>query len=247
MVNLLKYLVLPPVMQILLILMGLLLLHRYRRLGLLCLWLAVGSLLLLSLPLVSYQLQRGLEIYPPVTRAQMQQAEVIVVLGGGREYSGSEFGWSDAPSEKTISRLSYAAFLQRQTGLPLLLTGGRVHGEAQSEAELMQQLLQASFGIRAVWLEEQSRTTHENARYTAELLQQTGISRILLVSQGWHLARAVPVFEAQGFVVIPAPIQFASPPPAGLIRWIPRSYYLDRSTQALHEWMGRLVYALYRS
>lgn len=246
MLNLLKYLLLPPLANGLLILLGLaLMLLNRRKAGWMLAATGAVTLLLLSLPTVSHKLQQPLETYPAITQEQLQQGEVLVVLGGGRAFSGVEYGWPDAPSREGISRLTHAAWLHQQSGLPLLLTGGRVHGETHSEAELMDWLLQASFGLKARWLEEQSRTTHENALYTAAILQQQAITQVVLVSHAWHLARAVPVFEAQGLTVIPAPLQFSTPPPGGLIRWIPRAYYLEKSTQALHEWLGRLVYRFY--
>lgn len=247
MLNLLKYLLLPPLLNILLLLAGLLLLWlQKRRLAIGLVGCSSLLLLVLSLPLVSHALMKPLEIHPPLDTTQLQPDQVLVVLGGGREYTGAEYGWDDAPSEATISRLNYAAYLHRVSGLPLLVTGGRVHDEAESEAELMARLLETSFGIKTRWQEEQSRTTHENALFSAEILKQQGINEVVLISHAWHLARAVPIFEAQGLKVVPAPLQFSSPPSHGLIRWIPRSYHLNKSTQALHEWLGRMVYSFYK-
>ncbi|KAA0874445.1 YdcF family protein [Nitrincola tapanii] len=242
--SLLKYLFLPPAVQALMLVLALLLLSLGRRISaFLLLLLCAASLWLLGLPLVSHPLQRSLEIYPALNLDSVE-AQAIVVLGGGRAFDGAEFGWPDAPSEQTLSRLTYGAFLHRQTGLPLLVSGGRVHNEAQSEAELMQQLLQASFDLPVAWLEDRSRTTYENALYTAQMLKAEEIQTVLLVSQAWHLHRAVPVFEHQGLEVIPAPIQFTTPPPKGWIGWIPTAYHARQSAQAIHEWLGFWVYRL---
>ncbi|KDE39303.1 putative membrane protein [Nitrincola lacisaponensis] len=242
--SLLKYFALPPGIQVLMLLVGVLLWMFGRRGSGTCMvLLAAVSLWILGLPLVSHQLQRSLEIYPAVSLDSLD-ADAIVVLGGGRAFDGAEFGWLDAPSEQTLSRLNYAAFLHRQTGLPVLVSGGRVHNEAQSEAELMQQVLQASFALQATWVEDRSRTTYENAFYSARMLQADGVQRVLLISQAWHLRRAVPVFEQQGLEVIAAPIQFSTPPPEGWVRWIPTAYYYRQSAQGLHEWLGHGVYQL---
>lgn len=245
-INLLKYLLLPPLLNVLLFLLGGLLLYWQRRvLGYFLILLAVFSLLVLSLPMVSYSLQRSLEHYPALAMDDLAGAGAIVILGGGREHHAPEFPWQDAPSEPTLRRLVYGAYLARQSGLPILLTGGRLHREPLSEAEVMDKTLQASFGLQARWLEQNSRTTFENAVYSAELLHQLGVKQIVLVSQGWHLARAVPVFEVHGMTVIPAPTGFATMPPQGLMSWIPRVHHLAKSTQALHEWMGSVVYRFY--
>jgi len=94
------------------------------------------------------------------------------------------------------------------------------------------------------WLEGRSSSTAENARYTAEMLGGDGIGHVALVSQAWHLPRAVAEFERAGLSVTPAPTEFASAPPPGLPSMIPRAYHLHQSTRALHEWLGRAELAL---
>nr|WP_299240188.1 YdcF family protein [uncultured Halomonas sp.] len=240
----LKYLLLPPLVNALLMLAGLLLWKNHRALGATLVILGLVSLLVLSLPWVSYWLRKGLEPYEPPARIALQEAQAIVILGGGRDYATPEFGWGDAPNNATWRRLGYGAWLSRETGLPILVSGGRVNDEALAEATLMARALSQAFGLETRWLEERSRTTAENAEFSAALLNRDEIARILLVSQAWHLPRAIPEFERAGLEVIPAPTEFASRPPEGLIAWIPRAYHLRQSTQALHESLGRIVYKI---
>ncbi len=47
-----------------------------------------------------------------------------MVLGGGRYRDAPEYG-NDTVGEYTLVRLRYAAKLHRETGFPLLVTGGR--------------------------------------------------------------------------------------------------------------------------
>nr|WP_297458616.1 YdcF family protein [uncultured Halomonas sp.] len=243
-VHLLKYLALPPLINVLLIVAGLLLLKRWRWLGSSLVALGLIALLALSTPLASYWLRVGLETYSPPTAAELSRAEAIVILGGGRDYVAPEFGWGDAPNNATWRRLAYGAWLADRSDLPILVTGGRMHGEMLAEATLMAKALRQVFGLEAHWIETRSRTTAENARYSAPLLKADGIRSVLLVSQAWHLPRAVPEFTRMGLEVIPAPTDFASPPPASLLAWIPQAYHLRHSAQALHEWLGRAFYAL---
>ena len=70
--------------------------------------------------------------------------------------------------------------------------------------------LQHDFGIPVNWLEEQSRTTLENAEYSARILLPTGHSRIVLVTDAWHMQRSRWSFEQAGFTVLPAPQGFYS-------------------------------------
>ncbi|WP_111415348.1 YdcF family protein [Billgrantia lactosivorans] len=241
--TLLKILLLPPTLNVLLVLLGLLLSPR-RFLGALLIMLGLFGLLLLATPMASHALRQGLEPYPVPARAQLESAEAIVVLGGGRDYRAPEFGWGDAPANPTWRRLAYATHLHRQTELPILVSGGRVHDEEFAEASLMAAALRDVFDVPARWLEGESRSTAENARFSAEMLRAEGIERVAVVSQAWHLPRAVAEFESRGLAVIPAPTEFTSPPPEGLAAWLPRAYHLNQSTRALHEWLGRAAHRL---
>ncbi|QJQ94245.1 MULTISPECIES: YdcF family protein [Halomonadaceae] len=240
----LKYLLLPPLVNVLLVVLGLLLWPVRSGLGLLLILLGFMSLLLLATPQVSHGLRQGLEHYLPPTPDELQEAEAIVILGGGRDYGAVEFDWGDAPSNATWRRLAYGVKLHRDTGLPILVSGGRVHDEPSSEASLMAAALREIFDVAVEWEEDQSRNTAENARFSADLLSSDGITRVVLVSQSWHLPRAVAEFERTGLDVMPAPTEFASQPGQGLHAWLPRAYHLRHSSQALHEWLGRAVQAL---
>ncbi|MCG6656178.1 YdcF family protein [Halomonas campisalis] len=241
--SLLKVLLLPPTLNVLLVLLGLLLGAR-RLLGALLVIAGLFGLLLLATPLASHALRHSLEAHEVPGPGQLGTAQAIVILGGGRDYVAPEFGWGDAPANPTWRRLAYGAHLQRQTGLPILVSGGRVHDEERAEASLMAAALREVFEVPVQWLEGESRNTAENARFSAELLRLEDIGDILLVSQAWHLPRAVAAFEAAGLSVVAAPTEFASPPPQGLRAWLPRAYHLNQSTRALHEWLARGEQAL---
>lgn len=241
--NLLKILLLPPTFNVLLVLLGLLLSAR-RLLGALLIMLGLFGLLLLATPMASHALRQGLEPSALPARTQLENADAIAILGGGRDYAAPEFGWGDAPANATWRRLAYGAYLHRQTELPILVSGGRVHDEETAEASLMATALGEVFDVPVRWLEGESRNTAENARFSADMLRAEGIDRVALVSQPWHMPRAVAEFEAQGLSVVPAPTGFASPPPEGLAAWLPRAYYLNQSTRALNEWLGRAALRL---
>ncbi|WP_164558180.1 YdcF family protein, partial [Pseudomonas viridiflava] len=89
-----------------------------------------------------------------------------------------------------LERLRLAARLSKASGLPVLTTGGLHYDEPPSEAAIMAQSLQDDFGVAVRWQEGLSRTTWENARLTAGILQPQGIKRVVLVTQAWHMPRA---------------------------------------------------------
>ena len=138
----------------------------------------------------------------PVGRAFARRATSlaprIVVLGGGRDRDDPAWG-ADQPSPLALERLRYAARLARASGLPLLTSGGLHFGEPPSEAKIMADTLKRDFGVDVRWQEEESRTTWENATFSAKLLQPAGVRRVLLVTQASHMPRARWCFERAGF------------------------------------------------
>ena len=237
--KILSSLVLPPTSLLLLALFGLLLLvfSSRRRLGG---WLAVlgcGGALVLSLNGVSSALIVALEVHSPITAQGLKSAEAIVVLGGGAYRNAREYG-GDTVNRLGLERIRYAARLARESGRPLLLTGGAPF-EGRAEAELMREVLEKEFGVPVRWVETASRDTGENAAFSAAMLKAAGMSRIALVSHAWHLRRAVPLFEDEGLTVIPAPTIFHRASWGSIEAWLPGSGELTRI--AAHEWLGHWV------
>lgn len=233
---------LPPLSLVLLLVAGLVV-QRRRRLALSLILLSTSALYALSMPWVGGLLLKSLEISGPVSQAQLQTADAIVVLGGGRRFAEAEYG-GDTLNSLSLERLRYAAHLHRSSELPILVTGGKPGGGTLSEGRIMQHILQSEYGLSAKWVEDASSTTWENARFSAPLLKQDGVQRIALVSHAWHLHRAVPLFEAQGLDVIPAGIQFSSSHVDSILDLLPTPVGLRDSTFALHEWLGILWYKL---
>jgi uncharacterized SAM-binding protein YcdF (DUF218 family) len=237
--KLLTTLILPPAGPILLAFFGLWLTRaksrRWRDGGLWLAILSLGSLLVLSMPIAGRALMAPLEQHPPITAAQLQQVQAIVILGGG-SYFAPEYG-GDTVGSATLERLRYGARLARESRLPLLVTGGAPAG-GRPEGELMRETLEQDFGVKVRWVETASRDTAENASLSAPLLKAAGITRIALVSNGWHLPRAIPLFAKQGLEVTPAPMAFSTGSPSLAGSLLPAG--LGTSREALHEYLGQL-------
>ncbi len=241
-----KYLLLPPAVNLLLLLSGLLLLRRAPKTARACLALGVLSLYLLSIPPVSRLLLSGLEDIPPLPATLTHRGEqAIVILGGGRYAEAPEYG-GDTVGSGTLARLRYGAFIARQSGLPVLVSGGRLREEALSEAELMQQVLAQSFNTQTTWKDTRSRNTAENALYSAEILRRAQIRHVYLITHARHMRRAVLMFEQMGIEVTPAPTAYLHPTMRATLagQFIPKSAALSASSLALHEYLGLLWYRL---
>jgi uncharacterized SAM-binding protein YcdF (DUF218 family) len=229
---LIRSLLLPPASPLIVAILGALLLRRWRWVGGVLLALGLASLWLFATPVVADALERLAEHYPALDLDQPTQAQAIVILGGGgaRDYAPEYRG--SAPEYVLLERLSYGAFVARRTGLPILVTG------APREAVTMQTSLVRDFGAPVRWVENQSRDTFENARYTAQMLKPEGIRRVILITSSTHLWRAAHEFEDAGFEVVPAPQGVWAPRDLEALRFIPGAGGLERSNAAVYELIG---------
>lgn len=233
-------LILPPTSMILLAFVGLWLSRKHPKAGRTLAALSLTVLLILSLPVTGNALLQSLETSPPLSAKQIKEIQAIVILGGGKNNDAPEFDNEDTVNRWTLQRLRYGAYLQQQTGKPILVTGGGLFGK-RPEADAMAETLQRDFHAKDIWTEDQSKDTAENAAYSATILKQHGIERIAIISQAWHLPRAITLFEQQGLIVYPAPTGYTHDDNEPVIRWLPKASALDKSATALKEYLGRLA------
>jgi uncharacterized SAM-binding protein YcdF (DUF218 family) len=219
---------------------------RRRRWSAALLALSLFWLGLWSLPVVSDALRRSLEgqfAHQPV--ADLPIADAVVVLGGGITPAPPDWPYPDLG--RGADRVWHAARIYRAGKAPrVIISGGGLPwlGERTTEAVAMQQFL-TDLGVpaEAVWVEEQSRSTYENARYTAQLLRQHELQQVLLVTSALHLPRALATFRAAGIDALPAPADFeVMPEPPHPLRWLPDAQALADSDRALKEYLGLWVY-----
>lgn len=237
--KILSALILPPTSLILLAFAGLWLSRKHPKAGRILAALSLSALLILSLPVTGNALLHSLESAPPITEAQLNDIQAIVILGGGKNNHAPEYGGTDTVNKWTLERLRYGAYLQQRTGKPILVTGGAPYG-GRPEADAMAEALKQSFHAKTVWVESQSKDTAENAAYSANILKQHGITRIALVSQAWHLPRAIKNFEQQGLTVSPAPTGYTAEETEPIAQWLPKASALDKSSMAIKEYLSAL-------
>ena len=204
---------------------------------------AFAWLYLCSTAFVADFLMAGLEDhYRPRILSVLPRADAIVVLGGGTRGDAHYSSMGDL--NQHADRLTHAVQLYKAGKAPLiLLSGGSAPGH-RPEAEVMREHLEL-MGVdrRAIIMERQSRNTNDNAVYSAIVLQGKGVSSILLVTSAFHMRRAVPLFEREGFEVIPAPTDFqrlvGDPEIPSLV---PSADDLVRTSYAIREYVGYWVY-----
>lgn len=241
----------PIGLTILLIVLAIFL-WRWRRGQTAVLIVAAVLLLLASNQYVANALARPLEwqYLPP---DPLPQADAIVVLGG-------MVRWADYPQpvpnlSESGDRLLYAAWLYQQgVADNLLLAGGRAPGATTTEAEEMRHaLLIMGIPESALWYEDESVNTYENALFSKPILDAKGVNTIVLVTSATHMPRSMGIFAKMGYEVIPAPTDYYTvapewdeetrlTPSEALLYLLPSADALEITSRTLKEYIGILVY-----
>ncbi len=255
--RLLSALVLLPIAPLLIALLGQLLRRSRPRLGG---GLTIAGLLVAlvtSAPIASQALIGWVEATGPHAlsseriRAVMtgpSPPTAIVILGGGTRFDAREHPDQTSLKSGTLERVIAGARLARATGLPVLVSGGQGLESLEPEAVTMARTLARDFGIKARWIERRSQDTSANARESARMLSEAGVRRVFLVTQAYHMPRALFAFEGTGLKVVAAPHGFLG----GVGRhwsvwqWVPAPSAMYASWLASHEAAGLAWYRLVR-
>lgn len=178
--------------------------------------------------------------YPPLPMAQVPQADVIVLLGGGM---GPPRGVGLYPELFSgADRVWHAARLHHAGTAPTIIASGC--GERGSSAVLLRDL---GIPADAIIIEGKARNTVENGVYTRDVMRENGYTNALLVTSAYHMRRSEMIFTSLGLQVIPVATDHESmygnqKGPLSLIdrlgRVIPRAGTLERSACYLKEWVG---------
>jgi uncharacterized SAM-binding protein YcdF (DUF218 family) len=175
------------------------------------------------------------------------QRNVIVLLGAGTVRVAG-----DGPVEASLfahGRIDKAAVLYRECRLAgrackVEVSGGDARGLGQSEAAVYAgNLQQLGVGASDLLLEPRSMNTWQNAQFSGPLLKTYGADRVLLVSSGSHLLRAMLYFSHFGIHATPVRADYVS----GITSWLPLSYNFAMADLALHEYAGVARYHVYNA
>ena len=218
--------------------------------------LSLSLLWLCSTRWVAMGLLRSLEwqYLPP---EEIPNVEVLVLLGGGT--LPAEEPRTLVEVNSAGDRVIYAAWLYKQGKTEKILVSGGLLDWTLSDAtpadDMAFLLEMLAVSPEALWLENKSRNTYENAYYSAQILRENGINKILLVTSASHMPRSVKLFEAQGLQVIPFPTDFNVTEKSWqeltqpdfrtqILNLLPNAGYLSKTTLALKEYIGIMVYSL---
>jgi len=232
----------PPTIFIVLSLAGALIALVWWRMGIALVLVSSLCLYAAATPaLSSYLLRRVEAALPP--NADLGTAQAIIVLGGDVR-SGAGADITDRLGPLSLERVTFGAEAYRRLHLPVVVSGGKVRGAQASEGALMKAALEADFTVPVAWTEEHSRTTWENALFTAQLLMPEKLTTVVVVSQAWHLPRALWAFERVGLKGLPWPAPQTVPRLGEVSDFLPSLAALHDTYYALHEMIGGVFYRL---
>lgn len=208
---------------------------------------AISILYLFSINSTAYFLFYPLESMYINFSNQYPKADVIVVLSPGIRYS--KHPSMEVELDSGSNRILKAVRLFKGGVAPLILMSGgsgELFTNQKPDAHAMKSLA-VEFGVPAdrILVETRSRNTYENALYSKEILKNMGQKTIIIVTSAFHMPRAVATFKKMGIEPIPISTDFLSPQKEFDISYfIPNVINLNRSSLAIKEYVGLLIYRL---
>jgi uncharacterized SAM-binding protein YcdF (DUF218 family) len=164
--------------------------------GLFCL--ALAAIIIMYTPLVN-SLSR-----PLMVKADLQNADVIVVLEGGM-YPGGEL-----PLFSLMRTVKGVELYKKGYANKILFSGctGNPNPSRIPEENGMARVA-VNLGVppQAILLEDKSTRTYESALQTAEMMKKNNLTTALLVTSASHMKRSMLSFEHAGVKVFAAPAE----------------------------------------
>lgn len=169
--------------------------------------------------------------------------DCIVMLGEGATGDNITIDGRGELSGNTALNVITVLKIYNKTKLPIILSGGTSVLQSGNEALLSRrELLAMHIPDNKIMVESQSRTTQENAKFTAAILARMGWSHPILVTSAGHMARSVELFKKEGIAVTPLPTLYSPNNELSytLFDFIPSANGLTQVSYRLKELLGRL-------
>jgi uncharacterized SAM-binding protein YcdF (DUF218 family) len=210
---------------------------------------AAGLILLavLGLTPVGNALILPLEQRFPAWQEGGRPPDGIVVLGGALDAVVADTRQDVALNEAAERMTEVAALAKKYPAARIVFSGGsgQLVFQGANESDLALRLFD-SFGIARsrVAVDDRSRDTVENARFSKAVADPKPGERWLLVTSAYHMPRSMGAFAAAGWHVIPYPVDYKIDPRTALLPNFSLLDGLSATTLAGKEWAGLLGYRL---
>lgn len=246
--KILGYLTQPVVQLAILLLLALLIQKtkwkRFFKIAFLCFF------FLYTNPFIANELMKWWEYDPILIKEIPAQTNTAVMLSGIAATDQPPF--DRVHLHKGADRIMHPVQLFKEGKLRYMIAAGgsgKLIADSLTEAGQMKRVMRvAGIPDSAIFLEEESRNTFENAQASSALMQQHSAMHapLLLVTSAFHMRRAKACFDKVGVPVVPFSVDFY----ASYAPYTPDGYFVP-SQGALHiwqilmkEWVGLLAYKL---
>ncbi len=185
------------------------------------------------------------EKFPPVEIEKLEENDVAIVLGG--MIHSLPYHKNRVELLSSAERLTEAVNLyQKKKIKKILFTGGSgiLFATETSEASFAKKFF-LDIGVKEedIILEDKSRNTIENAKFTKKILDEKKFKKILLITSAFHMQRSSQIFKKQEIEFIAYPVDYrASGQGFNWEVFIPSVGALETTTISIKEWIGILVY-----
>ena len=155
------------------------------------------------------------------------KADVILVLGAAQ--------FNGMPSKVLKARLDYALELYNQTQVKyIVVTGGKVQGDQSTEASASANyLIKKGVDDSVILREVNGISTYDSLRDSAKFLKEKKLSKVILVTDGFHELRSKLIAQDFGLSVITAPVKDS--PITGSTEW--KNFFTETGRVSL----GRVI------
>jgi uncharacterized SAM-binding protein YcdF (DUF218 family) len=153
-----------------------------------------------------------------------KDVKYVLLLGGDRKQRAWE-----------VLRLYH-----QRPDLTIITSGYSLHGGLSDARKTANLLIESGIPEKNILLQEQSKTTYEEAQDIQELI---GKERFILVTSAYHMPRSMKLFQKAGLKPIAAPTDFNMEEESGVMTML-QSHKLEDTEHAWHEYLGMFVYRL---
>ncbi|MEN2986250.1 MAG: YdcF family protein [Thermodesulfovibrionaceae bacterium] len=159
-----------------------------------------------------------------------------MIVGGGSYGSGFM-------KEDTLNRVIAGYFIYKKIKKPIIVSGG---GGVFSDAKLMAHFLK-EVGVpeKDIIEEDKSRNTAENAIYVSKICKEREYKKIVLVTSGYHIRRAVKLFKNERLEIIPYPADSKIDGDYTIYSFLPKYTVFANSVKALREYIAIIFSCFY--
>jgi len=116
---------------------------------------------------------------------ETQQADAAIVLGASI--------WDDEPSPVFAERINHSIWLYENGYIgKIIFTGGIAEGASYSESSVARNFaIERGIPAQSIFIEEHSTITQENFYYAVQIIEESTIESVLIVSDPLHMRRAM--------------------------------------------------------